>query len=196
MDERTLDDGLAFKITRLVKERGWNQEEFARITRLNRHTVRQILAEGGPRRLRNATVSACARALGLSVNDLRTLPLERLLPRMSKQAQELASTSDSLRRLYDQATQPELLAWMDRNPERARQLSAEEIDELVSLQGPGGPLTTMGVEGYVKRQERRRHLIQQINAISVTEFMELLEQLVGLIYEKVQPNRDGVMSAP
>ncbi len=51
----------ARKIARLVEERGWNQEEFAGITRLNRHTVRQILL-AGDRRLRNATISACARA--------------------------------------------------------------------------------------------------------------------------------------
>jgi hypothetical protein len=193
MEERTLDNGdLAFKIARLVEERGWNYEEFARIARLNRHTVRDILVEGGSRRLRNATVSACARALGLSVNDLRTLPLDRLLPRMGKQAQEYSSHSDSLRRLYEQATQPELLSWMERNPDRARQLSVEEIDELLSLQGTGGPLTTLGVEGFVKRLERRRQLIQQINAISGTEFMDMLEQLVGLIYDKVQPYRDRV----
>ena len=109
---------------------------------------------------------------------------------MGKQARESASHGDSLRRLYDQATQPELLAWMDRNPERARQLSAEEIDEILSLQGTGGPLTTLGVEGFVKRLERRRLLVQQINAISGTEFMDMLEQLVGLIYDKVQPHRD------
>src|SRR6516225_6429458 len=83
MDAKPADAGeLAHKIARLVEERGWNQEEFARIARLNRHTVRQILHKGSGRRLRNATVSACARALGLSVNDLRTVPLERLLPRM------------------------------------------------------------------------------------------------------------------
>src|SRR5436305_15352420 len=77
-------DDLAVKITRLVQERGWNQEEFARIARLNRHTVRQILHPGGRRRLRNATISACARALGLSVNDLRTHPLEQPLPRLAE----------------------------------------------------------------------------------------------------------------
>ena len=75
---------LALKITRLVEERGWNQEVFARISRLNRHTVRQILAPSGHRRLRNATISACARALGLTVNELRTQPLEKLLPRMAE----------------------------------------------------------------------------------------------------------------
>ena len=31
------------KISSLVEERGWNQEEFARITRLHRHTIRKIL---------------------------------------------------------------------------------------------------------------------------------------------------------
>lgn len=192
MDEQTLHDSveLAAKIARLVQERGWNQEEFARIARLNRHTVRQILVEGGMRRLRNATVSACARALGLSVHDLRTLPLERLLPRMNRQAQELASQSDSLRRLYEQATQPELLAWIERNPDRARKFTAEEVEELLSLQGDTGPLVSVGVDAFVKRLERRRDLVQKITIISGTEYLELLEQLVALIYDKVKPNRD------
>src|SRR4051812_37307331 len=64
MDDTSLD--LASKIARLVMERGWNQEEFARIARLNRHTVRQILVGDGPRRLRNATIGACAHALGVT----------------------------------------------------------------------------------------------------------------------------------
>ena len=179
---------LARKVARLVEERGWNQEEFARITRLNRHTVRQILHPGGSRRLRNATVSACARALGLSVHDLRTQPLGRLLPRMAEG--HPADGEGGLRRLYDQATQPELRAWMERNPDRARGLSEEEIDELLSLQGTGGPLTAFGVEGFVERIERRRRLVQQVHAIAGTEYLDLLEQLVVLLYEKVQPYRD------
>ena len=180
-------DDLADKITRLVQERGWNQEEFARITRLNRHTVRQILHQGGHRRLRNATISACARALGLSVNDLRTQPLEKLLPRM---AEGHPANDSGLRRLYEQATQPELVAWMERNPERARELSEEEIDELLSLQGTGGPLTAFGVEGFVERLERRRRLVHQVHAVAGTEYLDLLEQLVGLLYDKVRPYRD------
>jgi hypothetical protein len=179
---------IAMKIARLVEERGWNQEEFARIARLNRHTARQILVETGSRRLRNATVSSCARALGLSVSELRDLPLERLLPRMRDT--HPANGSDTQRRLYDQATQPELLAWMERNPERARHFSPEEIDELLSLQGTGGPLTAFGVEGFVERLERRRKLLQKVHAIAGTEYLELLEQLVALLYDKVQPYPD------
>jgi hypothetical protein len=181
-------DELASKINRLVEERGWNKEEFARIARLNRHTVRQILHPGGSRRLRNATVSACAKALGLSVSELRTQPLERLLPRMRDSHPSHAG--DALRRLYDQATQPQLLAWLERNPDRARGLSPDEIDELLSLQGSGGPLTTLGVETFVARLERRRRLVGQVQTIAGTEYLDLLEQLVGLLFEKVQPFRD------
>src|SRR5579885_3828584 len=99
MDAPADNNDLAHKIARLVEERGWNQEEFARISRLNRHTVRQILLPGEHRRLRNATISACARALGLTVNELRTLPLERLLGRMHNPRP--ASDDPARRRLYE-----------------------------------------------------------------------------------------------
>ena len=179
---------LAQKIARLVEERGWNQEDFAREAGLNRQTVRQILQPNGSRRLRNATVSACARALGLSVSELRQLPLERLLPRMTTLPP--ADSGDMSRRLYEQATQPQLLSWIERNPDRARRLSAEELDELLALQGANGPLTAFGVEGFVERLERRRKLVQQVQAVAGTEYLDLLEQLVGLIFEKVQPYGD------
>ena len=52
-------DGLAAKIARLVEERGWNQEDFARITKLNRQTIRQILLNQG-RKPHNATVQCTA----------------------------------------------------------------------------------------------------------------------------------------
>jgi len=185
---RTGQADLAAKIARLVEERGWNQEDFARITQLNRQTVRQILLPNSKRRLRNATVGNCAKALGLSVNDLRTLPLERLLPRMNSCPP--APGEETLRRLYDQATQPQLQAWLERNPERAGQLTREDIDELLSLQGTGGPLTSLGVEHYVDLISRKRKLIQQIHVIAGTEYLDLLEKLVGLLYEKIQPYAD------
>jgi transcriptional regulator with XRE-family HTH domain len=178
------------KIARLVEERGWNQEDFARISGLNRHTVRQILQPGGDRRLRNATIGACARALGLSVNDLRTLPLERLLRRIQSATPPDGAAARA--RGFEQATQPELLAWLERNPDRAQQMNGEEIDELLSLQGTGGPLTAFGVEHFVELIERKRRLIHQLHAIAGTEYLDLLEQLVNLLYEKVQPYKDRV----
>src|SRR5262245_51141177 len=176
---------LAHKIARLVEERGWNQEDFARITKLNRQTVRQILLQPTERRLRNATIGACAEALGLSVNDLRTLPLERLLPRM--RSQRPSNGDDRLRWMLETAKQPELIAWLERNADRARQLTPDEFDELLALQGAGGPLTAVGVEHFVGLIERKRKLVDRVLAIAGTEYVDLLEQMVELMHEKVHP---------
>src|SRR5262249_25291631 len=164
---------------------------FARITGLNRHTVRMILqGSDAERRLRNFTVHKCANALGLTVNELRTLPLERLLLRMAKRP---GTDSEELRtRLYEEATQPELRAWLERSPERARQLTDEEMDELLSLQGTGGPLTSFGVEHFVEQIERKRKLLERVHAIAGTEYLDFLEQFVSLVYEKIQPYGDRV----
>src|SRR4051812_37147690 len=176
---------LCAKIARLVEERGWNQEEFARAADLNRLTVRSIF-QGGQRKLHNATVCACARALGVSVNDLRSLPLDRLLPRMHTSA----AAKENVRQLYERATQPELIAWIERNPERAARLTAEEVDELLSLQGTGGPLTAFGVARWVELIERKRRLLEMASVVAGTEYLDLLEQFVTVLYERIQPYRD------
>jgi hypothetical protein len=183
-DTATESSDLANKIARLVEERGWNQEEFARITRLNRHTVRQILLSG-ERRLRNATTSACAKALGLSVNDLRTLSLDQLLARM-RAAEAAGNGADPRRRLREESNNPELLAWAEENPERIRQLTTDEVSELLSFQTPGGQPSAADVERFVDRLERRRTLVHRVFALAGTEHLDLLEQFVALLYEKMK----------
>ncbi len=177
---------LANKIARLVEERGWNQEDFARISQLNRHTVRQILNSGPKRRLRNATVSQCAEALGLTVSELRNLSLERLLPRMHGKP---PADDEALKLLYERAALPDLVSWLERNKDRAAQLLPDEVQELLNLQTPGGPLEKIGVENFVDLIERRRHILCAVREIANTEYLELLEQLVRLIYDKVKPMR-------
>jgi transcriptional regulator with XRE-family HTH domain len=176
---------LANKIARLVEEKGWNQEDFARTTRLNRHTVHQILHGGPKRRLRNNTVSQCAKALELTVSELRTLPLDRLLPRMHGKP---PADEESEKHLYERATLPELVAWLERNRERARELRPDEVLELLELQAPGGPLEKLGVENFVDLIERRRQLVCRVKEIAGTEYFDFLEQFVRLIYEKVKPS--------
>jgi transcriptional regulator with XRE-family HTH domain len=189
MNEPTLNPELelAGKIARLVQEKGWNQEDFARISGLNRQTIRQILQPTGERNLRNSTVAACAQALGMTVHELRTLPLERLLNRLGEPSP--ADGEDHLLRLHGHTSQPELRAWAERNPERARRLTADEVGELLTLQGA---LTAFGVESFVTQLERRRALLEQVRVIAGTEYLDLLEQLVGLIYDKVRPQRDRI----
>jgi hypothetical protein len=187
MDESpdTPPNDLVHKIARLAEERGWNYEEFAKVTRLHRHTVRQILVEGN-RRLRNSTIRDCAEAFGLSVSELRDQPLDKLLARVRDIRP--AGGEAALRRLYDSASQPDLLAWLERNPDRARQLTAEEVDELLVFHD-AGTLTAFGVEAFVARIERRRRLTERVHVVARTEYLDLLEQLVQLLYEKVQPQR-------
>ncbi len=175
---------LANKIARLVEERGWNQEDFARISGLNRHTIRPILHGGPKRQLRNATVSQCAEALGLTVSELRTLPLDRLLPRMHGKP---ADDEESLKLLYERAQLPDLLSWLERNRDRATELRPDEVQELLDMQAPGGPLVKMGVDTCVDMLERRRHLVCRVKEIAGTEYFEFLEQFVKLIHEKVKP---------
>jgi transcriptional regulator with XRE-family HTH domain len=175
---------LANKIARLVEERGWNQQDFARISQLNRLTVRQILNGGPLRRLRNATISQCAEALGLTVSELRTLSLERLIPRMHGKPPE---DEEALKLLNERAALPELISWLERNKERAALLRPDEIQELLNVQAPGGVLDKIGVENYVDVVERRRAISCQVREIAHTEYLDLLEQFVRLIYEKVKP---------
>jgi transcriptional regulator with XRE-family HTH domain len=175
---------LANKIARLVEEKGWNQEDFARSTRLNRHTVHQILHGGPKRRLRNNTVSQCAKALELTVSELRTLPLDRLLPRMHGKP---PADEESEKLLYERATLPELVAWLERNRDRARELRPDEVQELLEMQAPGGPLEKVGVENCVELLERRRQVVCRVKEIAGTEYFDFLEQFVRLIYEKVKP---------
>ena len=188
MDGVTAKPGgdLANKIARLVEERGWNQEDFARISKLNRHTVRQILHGGPKRQLRNATVSQCAKALGLAVSELRNLPLDRLLVRMQGKS---PIDEEAQKLLYERATLPDFVNWLERNRDRAATLRSDEINELLEMQNPGGALEKLGVDYCVELIERRRSLVSQIKEIAGTEYIDLLEQLVKLIYEKVKPRR-------
>jgi hypothetical protein len=86
------------------------------------------------------------------------------------------------------ASNPHLQAWSERNPERAGRLRPEEIDELLSI--PEDTLQSIGVEHFVNVIERKRQLFEEVHAIAGTEYLELLEKLVTLIYEKIQPYRD------
>jgi len=173
---------LAEKIGKLAEEKGWNQEDFARISNLNRHTVRQILNGGPKRRLRNATVSQCAEAFGLTVHELRTLPLDRLLPRVRGKG---PVDEEAQRLLAEEVTSPELASWLERNGPRRMELRTDEIVELLGMQSPGGLLERFGVEHAIDRVERRRKLLAQVRAIAGSEYLELVEQFVGLVFEKV-----------
>lgn len=173
---------LADKIAKLVEEKGWNQEDFARISNLNRHTVRQILHGGPKRNLRNATISQCAEAFELTVNELRTLPLDRLLLRVRGKA---PVDEEARKLLMQEAVLPELVTWLERNARRTAEFRADEVQELLAMQHPGGDLERLGVDACVELIERRRNLLCRVKLLAATPYLDLLEQVVDLAYEKV-----------
>jgi hypothetical protein len=95
---------------------------------------------------------------------------------------------EKLKRLYEYATLPELVAWLDRHAERASRLSDDEISQLLALQTPDGPLVRMGVEHVVELLERKRRLHEKVELVANTEYLTFLEQFVDLLAEKVRPH--------
>lgn len=174
---------LARKIARLVEEKGWNQEDFARIARLNRHTVRHILRGQLKRQLRNATISQCAEALGLTVSELRDLPLECLLARMHGQ---LPPTSEALRILRERATLPELIQWIDEHPQRAAAFTLAEVEELLLAQEPGGLIERLDPDTVITLLEQRRRIAQTLRQITDPECLDAVERLVLVLAKRSQ----------
>jgi transcriptional regulator with XRE-family HTH domain len=168
------------KIARLVAEKGWNQDVFADKAGIARTTARGILTHP-ERELRNATLRRCADALGLTVHELISLPVERLLPRV----RQPASVHPGQIPVQELANQPALREWMARNPDRAARLAPQEIDELISVQNVGGPLTYHGVEHFVSILERKRELLRRVEILAGTEYLDLLEGLVRLMYDRI-----------
>ncbi len=173
---------LSQRICRLVREKGWTQKAFAQAAHLNRLTARNIMTQPLVR-LRGDTVRACAMALGFTVEEIVEAPLQELLRR-------LRGPKTPVPREEILAEQPELLAWMEAHPDRAAQLGPAEIDELMSLQGMGGPLTSEGVCYFVDRLERKRELLQQVEMIAGTDYLPLLEQFVSLIVDRVDVQKN------
>lgn len=172
---------LARKIARLVEEKGWNQEDFARIARLNRHTVRHILRGQVKRHLRNATISQCAEALGLTVSELRDLPLECLLARMHGR---VPPSSENLRLLRERAILPELIQWIDSHPDRAAQLSHAEVQELLAAQEPGGYLHELDVDTALTLLEHRRRILYHLRRIADVDLLGAIEQFVATLADR------------
>jgi len=121
--------------------------------------------------------------LGLSVSDCVRLPLERLLPRM--RGQSPVEADERLKRIMDQVSQPELLAWLQRNEERARQLTPSRLRNSFHA-GRGWPAGNRGVGRMIELLERKRELIGRVHAIAGSEYLALLEQFVGLVYDKIR----------
>jgi hypothetical protein len=158
--------GLVAKIARLAEENGWDLAAFMQNASLHRATAQQILARSA-RRLHDTTVKSCAEAFGVTPMELRTESIEKLLEKMRA----------------PKAAAAELNSLHEAHPS----LSAEDLDELKSLKEERGPLTPFALADHARRLERRRRIVNRAATVAETEYVDLLEQFVDLLYEKVQP---------
>ena len=134
---------LANKIARLVEERGWNQEDFARISQAEP-------AHGPANPSRRAEAAAPERhrqpvRRGTRPHRQRTAqPAARTA--LAADARQAARRRGGAELLYERAALPDLVSWLERNRDRAAELRPDEIQELLDMQAPGGPLEKLGVE--------------------------------------------------
>jgi transcriptional regulator with XRE-family HTH domain len=165
--------GLVAKIARLAAERGWDLAQFAKAASLHRATAQQLLA-GTARRLQDNTVKACADAFGLTPLELRIEPIATLVAKM--RAPIVASD--------------EIAALRSAHPE----LTDDDLSDVLAFKDDGEPKSPFAIEEHARRLERRRRLANKVLVVAGTEYIDLLEQFVDLLYEKVQPYADRGVS--
>ncbi len=88
---------------------------------------------------------------------------------------------------YDLATQPQVRQWLEDQGTQAARYTQDEIGELLSMQGTGGPLTAEGLQAALRLLDRKRRLIERVHVIAGTEHLGLLEGIVDCLFERVQP---------
>jgi hypothetical protein len=94
------------------------------------------------------------------------------------------------RRDFEESLQEGFREWAEQNPERAGQLTADELDELLSIFGVGGPLNQQGVDYYVALIERKRLLRERFECVINTEYIDQIEPIVAEMFRAVCPYLD------
>lgn len=91
------------------------------------------------------------------------------------------------RRQYEAAMNPEVVRWMELHQLRAVMLTEDELDELFSLAGTGGPLTREGVEHFVQQIERRRELVAILCVLWGSHLGTEVEEFLRAKFAEIQP---------
>jgi len=79
-----------------------------------------------------------------------------------------------------------------RNPERSRNLTPDEVEELLACKEQAATLDVW-LEHFVSHIERRRELLEKVRAIAASDFLPLLEQLVDDLREKSVAGSDLIV---
>lgn len=160
--------------------RGMELQELASLAGISRTTLYH-LERGHTGRLRATTLQKIARALGLTVEEL-------LSP-----ARRAPSPHDThAARRFDRVTNPLVEVVMQDQPRLFDGWSDDDVDELYSTFGTGGPLSEQGVVNAAEAINRKRDAIQKLHIVLETHLRDHALHMIELLYELVEAPSSGV----
>ena len=160
--------------------RGMELQELASRAGISRTTLYH-LERGHTGRLRATTLQKIAQALGLSVEEL-------ISP--TRQAPARLRDSDAARR-FDRATNPLIAEVMQDRPRLFDGWSDDDVDELYSTFGTGGPLSEQGVVMAAEAINRKRDAIHKLHVVLETHLRDHALHMIELLYDLVEAPSTG-----
>lgn len=157
--------------------RGMELQELARLAGISRTTLYH-LERGHTGRLRATTLRKIADALDLTVEEL-------LSPAPSRPA-PIGPRDASAARRFDRATNPLVSEVMQDQPQLFTGWSPDDMDELCSTFGTGGPLTEQGVITAAEAINRKRDAIHKLHIVLETHLRDHALHMIEMLYDLVE----------
>jgi transcriptional regulator with XRE-family HTH domain len=149
--------------------KGLNLSELAEQAGVSRTTLHQ-LERGAIQEPRAKTLARIATALDLLPEQMQS------------------SEAEARRAEFDYVTNPAVAAVREQDPARFAHLTEEDWQELASLVGVGGGLTTQGVLDAIERLEDDREAVRRLRIILQTHLRQPARQLIDALYQSVLVN--------
>lgn len=160
---------VATNLRRLMARDGLTFEDVVRASELDERTVRGVVRARNQPHAR--TLHKLAAGLGVSVDEL------------------FRPVGEMPARRFDRATNTLVKGVVTAHPDRFRNWSEADFDELYSRFGTGGQLTEAGVLAAADAANAKREVFRQMGVILETSEAELLARFVELLYQRATASR-------
>ena len=179
MDSSTTSAGeqLAVLVRQRCIAKGWDLGELARVARVSRTTLLNIL-RGRTTTPRLATLSRIAAALGIAAHEMS--------PRAAAPGETNGNSApDERQRQFDSLTNAAVAEALDSAPVLSGRWNQEQWDELYSTFGVGGALTPDGARLAAEAINRKDAVVRKLQVILETHLADVAETLVDSLYGMV-----------
>ncbi len=164
-------DHVGTNLRRLMTRLGLTIEDLAARARVDRRTIRALLA--GEHRPHARTLQRLAAGLGVLPDEFFVDPAQLVY------------------RCFDRDTNPVVAEAVQNHPELFRGWTEADFDELHSRFGTGGPLTEEGALAAAAAMNRNRTTHEQLAVLLETSHAELIRGIVEAMYRKLVPSDLG-----